>query len=170
MRKSRFTEEQIIGFIKQAESGLPIKDLCRKGGFSDATFYKWRAKYGSIDVPDSGRRAIRPRQWADRFADQTHARPDNQDAPIRQVILMQLNAGPYAKVCRALGLPKSTVVGKFALLASVSIDQATARCIGAWRHRHFLDIQCCHREFSEVLRFASLRNTIRTHFYQHPGT
>ena len=55
MKKSRYTEEQIIGFIKQAESGLPIKDLCRKGGFSDATFYKWRAKYGGMDVPDARR-------------------------------------------------------------------------------------------------------------------
>lgn len=55
MRKSRCTEEQTIGFIKQAESGLPIKDLCRKGDFSDATFYKWRAKYGSMDVPDAKR-------------------------------------------------------------------------------------------------------------------
>jgi transposase-like protein len=52
--ESRFTEEQIIGFIKQAEAGMPIKELCRKGGFSDATFYKWRAKYGGMDVPDAG--------------------------------------------------------------------------------------------------------------------
>ena len=50
MRKSRYTEEQIIGFIKQAEGGMPIKELCRKGGFSDATFYKWRAKFGGMDA------------------------------------------------------------------------------------------------------------------------
>ncbi len=55
MRKSRYSEEQIISFIKQAEAGLSIKELCRKGGFSDATFYKWRAKYGGMDVPDARR-------------------------------------------------------------------------------------------------------------------
>ena len=55
MRKSRYTEEQIIGFIKQAEGGMPIKELCRKGGFSDATFYKWRAKFGGMDAPDARR-------------------------------------------------------------------------------------------------------------------
>jgi putative transposase len=55
MKKSRFSEEQIIGFLKQADAGMPIKELCRKGGFSDATFYKWRAKFGGMDVSDAKR-------------------------------------------------------------------------------------------------------------------
>jgi putative transposase len=41
MRKCKYSEEQIIGFLKQAEAGLPVKDLCRKGGFSEATFYMY---------------------------------------------------------------------------------------------------------------------------------
>ncbi len=55
MKKSRFTDEQIISFIKQADSGLPVADLCRKHGFSTASFYKWRAKFGGMDVPDAKR-------------------------------------------------------------------------------------------------------------------
>ena len=55
MKKSRFTEEQIIGFLRQAEAGMPIKELCRTGGFSDATFYKWRAKYGGMEATDAKR-------------------------------------------------------------------------------------------------------------------
>ena len=55
MRKSKFSEEQIIGFLKQAEAGIPIAEICRKGGFSDATFYKWRSKFGGMDVPDAQR-------------------------------------------------------------------------------------------------------------------
>ena len=55
MRKSKYTEEQIIGFLKQVEAGLPVKDVCRKGGFSEATFYKWRSKFGGMEVPDAKR-------------------------------------------------------------------------------------------------------------------
>ena len=55
MKKGRFTEEQIIGFLKQADAGMPVKELCRKGGFSDATFYKWRTKFGGMDVSDAKR-------------------------------------------------------------------------------------------------------------------
>ena len=55
MKTSRFSEEQIIGFLKQAEAGMQVKELCRKGGFSDATFYKWRAKFGGMDATDAKR-------------------------------------------------------------------------------------------------------------------
>ena len=50
MKKSRFSEAQIIGILKEAENGLPVAELCRKHGMSDATFYNWRAKYGGMDV------------------------------------------------------------------------------------------------------------------------
>jgi putative transposase len=50
MKKSRFTASQIFSILKEAETGIPVAELCRKHGMSDASFYKWRAKYGGMDV------------------------------------------------------------------------------------------------------------------------
>ena len=50
MKKSRFTDAQVMGILRQAEGGLAVADLCREHGISGATFYKWRAKYGGMDV------------------------------------------------------------------------------------------------------------------------
>ena len=55
MRKSRFTEAQIIGMIKEQEAGLPAAELCRRHGLSPATFYKLKAKYGGMDLSDAKR-------------------------------------------------------------------------------------------------------------------
>jgi len=51
MKKSKFTDSQIMEALKQAESGLAVPEICRELGISSATFYKWRAKYGGMDTP-----------------------------------------------------------------------------------------------------------------------
>jgi len=53
--KKRFSEEQIIGFLREAEAGLPVKDLCRRHGFSEASYYLWRSKFGGMDVSEAKR-------------------------------------------------------------------------------------------------------------------
>lgn len=53
MKGSRFSEEQIIGILKEHQAGLSAADLCRKHGISDATFYNWRSKYGGMEVSDA---------------------------------------------------------------------------------------------------------------------
>jgi putative transposase len=53
--KERYTEEQIIGFLRDADKGIALKQLCRKRGFSEASYYLWRSKYGGMDVSDAKR-------------------------------------------------------------------------------------------------------------------
>lgn len=53
--KKRFTEEQIIGFLREVDAGVPLKEVCRKHGFSEASYYLWRNKFGGMDVSDAKR-------------------------------------------------------------------------------------------------------------------
>ncbi len=53
MKRSSFTEDQIIGMLKEHEAGVPVADLCRKHGVSTASLYKWKAKYGGMDVSEA---------------------------------------------------------------------------------------------------------------------
>ena len=55
MRRSRFSEEQIIGILTEHQAGRGVAELCRKYGMSDATFYKWRSKYGGLEVSEAKR-------------------------------------------------------------------------------------------------------------------
>jgi putative transposase len=55
MKKKRFSEEQIIGFLREADAGLAIKELCRKHGFSEASYYGWKAKFGGMNVSEAQR-------------------------------------------------------------------------------------------------------------------
>lgn len=58
--KKRFSEEQIIGFLREAEAGLPLNALCRRHGFSEASDYLWRSKFGGMEVADAKRLKVRP--------------------------------------------------------------------------------------------------------------
>ena len=53
--KKRFTDAQIIGFLREADAGLPVKQLCRRHGFSEASYYLWRSKYGGLSLSDAKR-------------------------------------------------------------------------------------------------------------------
>jgi putative transposase len=55
VKKKRYTEEQIIGFLREADAGMPVKELCRKHGFSEASYYLWRGKFGGMEVSDAKR-------------------------------------------------------------------------------------------------------------------
>jgi putative transposase len=52
MKRTRFTETQIVAVLKEADSGVPVKDLCRRHGISDATYYNWKSKYGGMEASD----------------------------------------------------------------------------------------------------------------------
>ncbi len=63
MKRSRFTEEQIIGILKEHQAGLSASELCRKHGISDTTFYNWRSKYGGMELSEAKRLKQLEDEW-----------------------------------------------------------------------------------------------------------
>ena len=64
MKQKRFTDEQIIGILKEADAGMVVADLCRKHGMSSATFYAWKSKYGGLELSEARRLRIHPAKAA----------------------------------------------------------------------------------------------------------
>ena len=90
--KTRYTDEQIIGFLKQAAAGTPVKDLCRKHGFSDASFYIWRQKFGGMEVPDAKRLRALEGELTLRFV----------GGPAAPAVLVRTSPGPVSQARYAL--------------------------------------------------------------------
>lgn len=88
MRKSKFTEHQIIGAIKQAETGRPVQDICRELGIARATFYRWQAKYGGMEASDLKR--LKELEAENRKLKQMYAEAELHNRVLKEVIEKKL--------------------------------------------------------------------------------
>jgi len=88
MKRSRFTETQIIAILKEADSGVLVKDICRKHGISDATYYKWKSKYGGLDASDLKR--LRELEAENSQLKQMYAELSLENSSLKDVIARKL--------------------------------------------------------------------------------
>ena len=100
MKRSRFSEEQIIAILKEQENGLPTKDVCRRHGISTATFYKWKAKYGGLDVSDA--RKLKALEEAFSGADARQRYP--QGHQLKKVVTPDTKREAVAHACSEHGV------------------------------------------------------------------
>ena len=88
MKKSRYNEEQIIAVLKEADAGMKVQDLCRKHGISDVTFYKWRSKYGGMEVSEA--RRLKALEDENRRLKQLYADVSLENRALKDVIAKKL--------------------------------------------------------------------------------
>ena len=121
MKKARFTETQIIGILKEADAGIPVKEICRSHGISDATYYNWKSKYGGMSASDLKRlkemerelsqlkrmyagMAMENRALKDLTEKKTLGPPEKRGAVIYLVAEHQLSV---RQSCRCVGLSRA---------------------------------------------------------------
>ncbi len=84
MKKKRFSETQIIKILKEAESGVPVKDLARQHGFGKSTFYSWKAKYGGMEISDLNR--LKELETENRYLKEMYAELSLENRVLKDVI------------------------------------------------------------------------------------
>ena len=131
MRKSRFTEEQIIKVLKEHAAGLSASEVCRKHGISDATFYKWRSRYGGMEVSDA--RRLKALEDENRRLKKLLAETMLDASTLKEMLGKTSNA-QLAQACCDLGGPREGLLAATGLWARRSAPEDLSLCIEEeWR-------------------------------------
>jgi len=123
MKRSRFTEEQIIGILQEQEAGAKTVDVCRKHGISDATFYKYKAKYGGMDVSDARKLKALEDENAKLMKLLAEAMLDNailKDVAAKKMVTPDVKRNAVAHVCAQHGVSQRRA-------AVLSVDRSSMR-------------------------------------------
>lgn len=95
MRTSKFTESQIVSILKQADAGLPVKDICRQAGISTATYYQWKSKYGGLEASEL--RRIRELEAENAKLKRMYAEMALDNVALKDLIAKNCRTGPEAR-------------------------------------------------------------------------
>ncbi|MGH8336205.1 MAG: IS3 family transposase [Gammaproteobacteria bacterium] len=143
--KKRYAEEQIIGFLKQADAGLPVKELCRRHGFSEASYYLWRSKFGGMSVPDAKRLKVLE-------SENTRLKKLLADAMLEQEVTREVLRKKFLSAPARRGLVRTMRTRGLSERQALGVVNMSA---SALRYRPAAD------------RNAALREEIRTLAYRH---